>query len=387
MINPVETQDLFAAAARDKHFEQAPLAYRMRPKTMEDFVGQEHLLGEGKLLKRIIDADKIQSLIFFGPPGIGKTTLAQIIAEKTSANFIRLSAVEAKTADVREVIEEAKKNWNYYHKKTILFVDEIHRFNKAQQDLLLKDIEEGNISFIGATTANPLYSLNSALVSRSRIFEFKPLQMSEMLKMLKKALKDTRGLGDKKVKITDENLKLLVKKSDGDLRQVLNNLELAVNSTLPDSKGIINITEDIITEVVSQKIVAYDENEHYDLISAFIKSMRASKEDDALHYLARMLKSGEDPLFIARRMVVFASEDVGLADAQALQIATSVFRACEVIGLPEARINLEHGVVYLSRAAKSREAYTKGEEAMRRVEDKPNNPVPDHLKNWKISNS
>jgi len=379
----MQTSDLFSQASEEYKKENAPLAYRMRPKNLSEFAGQKHILDNGKLLRRLIETDRIQSCIFFGQPGTGKTSLAHIIAETTHSVFFRLNAVEANTSDVREIIEEAKKQRDYYQKKSILFIDEIHRFNKAQQDRLLKDVEEGTISLIGATTVNPIYGLNSALVSRSRLFEFKPLSVVDILPVIHRALKTDVGLGKKNISVQDHSLKLLVTKCEGDLRQVLNNLELAALSTLPDSTGLITITDDIISEVTSAKVMPYDENDHYDLISAFIKSMRASKENDALYYLARMIKAGEDPLFLARRMVIFASEDVGLADSNALSVAINVFRACEVIGFPEAQINMSHGVIYLCRAPKNRDAYEKIKETMKRVEDLPNNPVPEHLRNWK----
>jgi len=379
----MDTLDLFSQVSDQHKRENAPLAHRMRPKKLAEFVGQKHILATGKLLRRLIETDRIQSCIFFGQPGTGKTSLAHIIAETTDSIFFRLNAVEAKTADVREVIEEAKKQRDYYQKKSILFIDEIHRFNKAQQDRLLKDVEEGTISLIGATTVNPLYGLNSALISRSRLFEFKPLLVSEIIPVLQRALKADIDLSKKNVNVSDSTLKVLVKNCEGDLRQVLNNFELAVLSTVPDKNGYINITDEVVLEISTTKVMAYDDNDHYDLISAFIKSMRASKEDDAMYYLARMIKGGEDPLFLARRMVIFASEDVGIADSNALTVANNVFRACETIGFPEAQINMGHGVVYLSRAPKNKEAYLKIKDMMKRVEDLPNNPVPEHLRNWK----
>lgn len=379
----MKQSSLFESASKEIRTKNAPLAYRMRPENMDEFVGQEHILGEGKLLRRLIETDTLGSIIFFGPPGTGKTTMANIIARITKSNFYTLNAIEAKKEDVKTIISEAKKNMEYYQQKTILFVDEIHRFNKAQQDVLLKDVEEGSISLIGSTTANPLYSLNSALVSRSRVFEFKPLSTMSMLKVIKKALVSEKGLLEMNVDINDEDMKLLVKRSDGDLRQVLNNLEFAVKSTIAEN-GKRLVTKEIIEEATAFKSLNYDENEHYDNISAFIKSMRASNPDQALHYMARMLKGGEDPLFIARRMVIFASEDIGLANPEALQLALSVYRACEVLGMPECRINLGHGTVYLAKSAKSRESYEATESAIKRVEELPNNPVPDSLRNYRI---
>ncbi len=374
--------DLFSHASASFRFNNAPLAYRMRPKKLDDVVGQQHFLGKNKVLQRIIEADQIMSLLFFGPPGCGKTTLAEIIANLTQAIFVSLNAVEAKVGDVRDVIAKAEDNLKFYHKKTILFVDEIHRFNKAQQDVLLKDIEKGTLRLIGATTANPLYSLNAALVSRSRLFEFKPLSEHDMLTLLHRAIIAENGLASFHVEISDDLLRLFVRNSDGDVRQVFNNLELAVLSTLKNSDGSVVITSEIVKEVLSAKVLAFDANEHYDLISAFIKSMRASNEKDALYYLARMIKSGEDPLFIARRMVIFSSEDIGLADSQSMRVANEVYRACETIGMPEARIILSHGVIYLCRAEKNRDAYNAIELALQCVENMQNSPVPSALRNW-----
>lgn len=374
--------DLFTSAIDTD--SRKPLAYRMSPKTFDDFVGQEQIVGEGKLLRKLIDADRIGSLIFFGPPGTGKTSLARIIANRTESKFVDLNAVESKVSDVRLVIEEAKKDFSYYRKKTILFVDEIHRFNKSQQDVLLKDLESGIIQFIGATTANPLYSLNSALVSRSKLFEFKPLTYLDIKKAVELAIKNDLILKTWEIEIDKDVLKKFIFSFDGDLRQVLNNLELMVLAKKANFKSKIILADEDVDQVIMHKIVHYDENEHYDLISAFIKSMRASKEDEAVYYLARMLLSGEDPRFIARRMLIFASEDVGLADPVALTVATEVYKATEVLGMPEVEINLSHACCYLSRAPKNRDAYTKIKEAIQRVKDKPNDSVPSHLRNWKI---
>lgn len=372
-------QDLFSQLKEDD--PRRPLAYRMRPKTLNDFVGQEEIVGEGRLLRKLVEADRIGSLLFFGPPGTGKTTLAMIIANQTKSNFVILNAVESKVSDIRRVMEEAQKEFDYYQRRTILFVDEIHRFNKSQQDVLLKDLESGTVQFIGATTANPIYSLNSALVSRSRLFEFKPLAYQDIKKAVFGALKEDKILNQKTVKIENDVLKKLIFSSDGDLRQVYTNLEILITS---NNDNNITITDSDIEELIQHKVVHYDENEHYDLVSAFIKSMRAGKEDDAMHYLARMLVGGEDPRFIARRMMIFASEDVGLADPIALHIATDTYKATEVLGMPEVRINLGHACCYLARAPKNRDAYNKINEAMDRVQKLPNNPVPEGLRNWKI---
>ena len=375
--------DIFSASIEDD--PRKPLAFRLCPKSLNEFVGQDHIIGEGKLLSKIIDADRVGALIFFGPPGTGKTSLAKIIANRTESKFVELNAVESKVSDIRNVIEEAKKDFSYYRKKTILFVDEIHRFNKSQQDVLLKDLESGIIQFIGATTANPLYSLNSALVSRSKLFEFKPLTYMDIKKAVERAIKVDILLSNWEIRIDRDILKKFIFSCDGDLRQVLNNLELMVLSKKAEFGSIIELNEEDINQVTLHKVLHYDENEHYDLISAFIKSMRAGNEDDAVYYLARMLLSGEDPRFIARRMIIFASEDVGLADPVALQIATDVYNAAEVIGMPEVEINLGHACCYLSRAPKSRESYMKIKESMQRVKDKPNDVVPGHLRNWKIN--
>lgn len=373
--------DIFSVSINEDN--RMPLAYRMSPISLEDFVGQEHIVGEGKLLRKLISVDRLGSLIFFGPPGTGKTSLAKIIANTTESRFIDLNAVEAKVSDVRLVIDEAKKEYSYYRKKTILFVDEIHRFNKSQQDVLLKDLESGVVQFIGATTANPLYTLNSALVSRSKLFEFKPLEYIDIKRALNRAMSDDKVLKQLKIEINNDVLRKFVYSFDGDLRQVLNNFELLVLSKQSED-GHVVVNEEDVSQVIMHKMLSYDDNEHYDLISAFIKSMRASKEDDALYYLSRMLLSGEDPRFIARRMIIFASEDIGLADDKALQLAISVYKATEIIGMPEVEINLTHVCCYLSRAMKSRESYEKGKQIKQRVIDKPNDRIPDHLRNWKL---
>ena len=307
-----------ARTERDK-----PLAYRMRPRNLDELFGQEHILGEGKLLYRAIKADRINSLILYGPPGTGKTSIAQVIANQTKADYVRLNAVTSGVKELREVIEQARDNLILHNKRTILFIDEIHRFNKAQQDALLPAVEEGIIILIGATTENPYFEVNSPLLSRSRIFRLNPLSEEDIIAILKRALTDSeRGLGEYNVEISDKDLKLIASLSEGDARTALNALELAVLTTPPDQEGVIRINEEIIAESLQKKVLNYDKDgdNHYDVVSAFIKSMRGSDPDAALFWLARMLEAGEDPKFIARRVIVHAAEDVGLADPMALLV-------------------------------------------------------------------
>src|SRR5882724_7981186 len=362
----------------------APLATRMRPHSLEEFVGQEHILGPGKLLRRAIEADRLPSVIFSGAPGTGKTTLAHIIAEMTHAKFVRLSGVESNVAELRRVIAAATNRLRTSGQKTILFIDEIHHFNKAQQDILLPDVESGNLRLIGATTYNPFFYVNSALVSRSQVFQLEPLRVEQLEQLIDRALSDKeRGLGDYKVKMDADAKRHLAKLSDGDARKCLNALEVGVLTTPADNKGVIHFTLAVAEDSIQQKAVVYDKkgDAHYDTISAFIKSMRASDEKGAIYWLAKMLHAGEDFRFIARRIVIFASEDVGLADPEALPLAIAAQHAVEFVGMPEARIPLAHATAYMCRAKKSREAYEALGAATEEIENERTERVPEHLKN------
>jgi putative ATPase len=362
----------------------APLATRMRPRTLDEFVGQEHILGPGKLLRRAIEADRLPSVIFSGPPGSGKTTLARVIAEMTHAKFIRISGVESNVAEMRRVIAAATNRLRTSGQKTILFIDEIHHFNKAQQDILLPDVEAGNLRLIGATTYNPFFYVNSALVSRSQVFRLEPLNVKQLGQLIDRALADKeRGLGNYNVKIEKDARRHLAKLSDGDARKCLNALEIGVLTTPPDSRGVIHFTLAVAEESIQQKAVVYDRagDAHYDTISAFIKSMRASDGKGAIYWLAKMLHAGEDFRFIARRIVIFASEDVGLADPEALPLAIATQQAVEFVGMPEGRIPLAHAVAYMCRAPKSREAYDALNAATEKIEMEQTKRVPEHLKN------
>jgi putative ATPase len=380
-------QDLFEPSEESESQETnaaAPLATRMRPRTLEEFAGQEHILAPGKLLRRAIEADRLPSVIFSGPPGTGKTTLARVVAEMTNAKFIRLSGVESNVAEMRRVIAAAANRLRTSGRKTIVFVDEIHHFNKAQQDILLPDVESGNLRLIGATTYNPFFYVNSALVSRSQVFQLEPLHLDQLELLIDRALSDKeRGLGAFKVKMDAEARRHLAKLSDGDGRKCLNALEIGVLTTPPDRNGVIHFTLSVAEESIQQKAVVYDRagDAHYDTISAFIKSMRASDEKSAIYWLAKMLHAGEDFRFIARRIVIFASEDVGLADAEALPLAIATQQAVEFVGLPEARIPLAHATAYMCRAKKSREAYEALGEATEQIESEHTKRVPEKLKN------
>ena len=401
-------QDLFTdAEIETQTAAAAPLASRMRPRSLEEFVGQEHILAPGKLLRRAIEADRLPSVILSGPPGTGKTTLAQIIAAMTQSKFVRLSGVESNVAEMRKVVAAAANRLRTSGQRTILFVDEIHHFNKAQQDILLPDVESGNLRLIGATTYNPFFYVNSALVSRSQVFQLESLGVDELEQLIERALRDEeRGLGTYRVKMDADAKRHLAKLSDGDARKCLNALEIGVLTTPPvawDSvpgrleakigatgvadpgydKGIIHFTLQVAEESIQTKAVVYDRagDAHYDTISAFIKSMRASDEKGAIYWLAKMLHAGEDFRFIARRIVIFASEDVGLADAEALPLAIATQQAVEFVGMPEARIPLAHATVYMCRAKKNREAYESLGAASEEIEAERTRRVPEKLKN------
>ena len=378
-------QDLFEEAQEiEATNTTAPLATRMRPRSLEEFVGQQHILAPGKLLRRAIEADRLPSVIFYGPPGSGKTTLAQVIAEITHAKFVRISGVESNVAEMRRVLAAATNRLRTSGRKTILFVDEIHHFNKAQQDILLPDVEAGNLRLIGATTYNPFFYVNSALVSRSQVFRLQPLTVEQLEQLIDRALADKeRGLGGYNVKMDSDARRHLAKLSDGDARKCLNALEIGVLTTPPDSRNVIHFTLAAAEESIQQKAVVYDRvgDAHYDTISAFIKSMRGSDEKGAMYWLAKMLHAGEDFRFIARRIVIFASEDVGLADPEALPLAIATQQAVEFVGMPEARVPLAHATAYMCRAAKSREAYESLNAATEQIEEEQTKAVPERLKN------
>jgi putative ATPase len=389
-------QDFFEndekATAAEAVSSSAPLAARMRPRTLQEFVGQEHILAPGKLLRRAIEADRLPSVILSGPPGTGKTTLAHVIADMTRAKFERLSGVESNVAEMRKVVASAANRLRTSGQKTILFVDEIHHFNKAQQDILLPDVESGNLRLIGATTYNPFFYVNSALVSRSQVFQLESLKVEQLEALIDRALADKeRGLGNYKVQMDPDARTHLAKLADGDARKCLNALEVGVLTTPPSSSSstssssdpIIHFTLAVAEDSIQQKAIVYDKkgDAHYDTISAFIKSMRASDENGAIYWLAKMLHAGEDFRFIARRIVIFASEDVGLADPEALPLAIATQQAVEFVGLPEARIPLAHATAYMCRAKKSREAYEALGAATEEIESEQTARVPERLKN------
>ncbi len=374
--------DLFEHAMQERMQQEAPLAARMRPRTLDEFVGQEHIIGQGKLLRRAIEADRVfSSILFFGPPGTGKTTLAQIIANHTQAHFETISAVLAGVAELRRVIGEAAERRRLYRKRTILFVDEVHRWNKAQQDALLPHVESGMVTLIGATTENPYFDVISALVSRSRVFQLEPLTEPHLNKIIDQALSDQeRGYGNRMITLEDDARQHLLRVSGGDGRNLLNALELAVETTAPQADGSILINLDVAQESIQKRAVLYDKNgdAHYDTISAFIKSVRGSDPDAALYWLAKMLAAGEDPRFILRRLIVLSGEDIGLADPHALQVATSAAYAFEYIGMPEGIYPIAEATLYLATAPKSNStgAFYR---AKNWIENEGLDPVPTHL--------
>ena len=360
-----------------------PLAARMRPRTLAEYVGQRHIVGEGHALRRAIEADNVPSMILWGPPGTGKTTLAEVIAGATGSTFVHLSAVSAGVADLRAVVAQAKRA-RALGKRTVLFIDEIHRFNKAQQDAVLPYVEDGTISLIGATTENPSFEVNSALLSRSRVFVLHALSDEDVTLLVRRALADTeRGLGAARVALDDDALEALVRISNGDARVALSTLEFAANAALPGANGLPHIDKALIADAMQRRVVAYDKkgDNHYDVISAFIKSVRGSDPDGAMYWLARMLDAGEDPLFVARRIVILASEDIGLADSRGLSVAIAAQQAVHFIGLPEGFYPLAHATLYLATAPKSNSVGRAYKSALADVEATRNDPVPLDLRN------
>ena len=366
--------------------EKEPLAFRMRPKTLEEYVGQEHVIGPGKLLYRTIKADRLSSIILFGPPGCGKTSLAKVISETTKYKFYKINAVTAGVADIKRVVEETRNYMMNPSGKSILFIDEIHRFNKLQQDALLPYVENGTVILIGATTENPYFEVNKALISRSMVIKLNPLTEEDIYKILKNALERKDGLGEYSIKIEDSTLRKIADISNGDVRTALNGLEIAVLTTNMESDGYIHITDEVIKNSIQNRKAIFDKNgdTHYDNISAFIKSMRGSNPDAVLFYLARALNGGEDPVFLARRIVICATEDVGLADPQALVIATSAMQAVNMIGMPEARIILAEAAVYVANCKKSNATYLGINKALEDVANQDTGEIPMHIRNAPI---
>ncbi|MCI9315517.1 MAG: replication-associated recombination protein A [Lachnospiraceae bacterium] len=360
----------------------APLASRLRPQTLEDYIGQEHLIGRGKMLRQMLDTDRISSMIFWGPPGVGKTTLAKIIANMTHSSFVDFSAVTSGIREIKDVMKQAEAD-RMAGLKTMVFVDEIHRFNKAQQDAFLPYVEKGSIILIGATTENPSFEINSALLSRCKVFVLQPLNEDDLLKLLHRALCDRKGLGYTTINIEERLLKAIASFANGDARAALNTLDMAVLNGEMNADGSITVREDVLEQCLGRKMLLYDRNgeEHYNLISALHKSMRNSDPDAAIYWLARMLEAGEDPLYIARRLIRFASEDVGMADSRALQVAVAAYQACHFNGMPECDVNLTHAVVYLSMAPKSNALYIGYGMAKSDARSMLSEPVPLQIRN------
>ena len=375
--------DLFDYMREQEKEQEAPLAGRMRPTTLDDVVGQKHILGKDKMLYRAISADRLSSLILYGPPGCGKTTLAKVIANTTKSLFVQMNATTSGKKEMEAAVKEAKNNMGMYGKKTILFIDEIHRFNKGQQDFLLPFVEDGTVTLIGATTENPYFEVNGALISRSNIFELKPLEKEDIKALLKKAIVDEKkGMGGYGAVIDEDACDFLADMAEGDARCALNALELGVLTTEPDHQGVIRITLSVAEECIQRRAIYYDKNgdNHYDTISAFIKSMRGSDPDAAVYYLAKMLHSGESITFIARRIMICAAEDVGNADPRALEVAVSASLAVERLGMPEARIPLAQAAIYVACAPKSNAAICAIDDAMNLVRQKKTGAVPNHLR-------
>jgi len=372
--------DLFSAAYQER--DGQPLAVRMRPATLDEYVGQEHILGKGKLLRRAIESDHIGSLILYGPPGSGKTTLAYVISQVTKANYVQVSATNTGVGELKQIISEAKERLKLYQQKTILFIDEIQRLNKGQQDILLPAMENGDVILIAATTENPYFEVNAALLSRARIFKLNPLTKSDLIRIIKQACNSPRGLANYPHEISDEALKHLVETANGDARVALNALEFAVMSTPPNGEGIRQIDLSIMEDAVQAQRVNYDKSgdAHYDVVSAFIKSMRGSDPDAALYWFARMLYANEDPRFIVRRIIVHASEDVGMADPNAMLIAHAAANALEWVGMPEARIPIAQAIIYIATAPKSNSVVTAIDRAIKLVATTTAGPVPNHLR-------
>ena len=359
-----------------------PLASRLRPQNLDEFVGQTHLTGEGKILRKFIEEDKISSMIFWGPPGVGKTTLASIIANKTNSAFINFSAVTSGIKEIKTVMAEAEEA-RKMGQKTIVFVDEIHRFNKAQQDAFLPFVEKGSIILIGATTENPSFEVNGALLSRCKVFVLHGLKTEDLTKLLKRAITDKRGFGNQKINVSDEQLEIVAKFANGDARNALSTLEMVVLNSDVSKDGVITVTQESLEQCISKKSLLYDKNgeEHYNIISALHKSMRNSDPDAAVYWLARMLEAGEDPLYVARRITRFASEDVGLADPHALELAVAAYQACHFIGMPECSVHLTQAVVYMSLAPKSNSLYIAYETAKKDAIKELSEPVPLVIRN------
>lgn len=361
----------------DDRPQSAPLASRLRPESLDEYVGQSHLIGEGKILRRLIETDQVSSMIFWGPPGVGKTTLARIIARQTRAEFVEFSAVTSGIKEVKEVMNQAEQN-RKMGIRTLLFTDEIHRFNKAQQDAFLPFVEKGSIVLVGATTENPSFEINSALLSRCKVFILKALEEEDLTALLRHGLKSPKGFGNLDLLIEETHLRAIARFANGDARTALNTLEMAVLNGKMNEQGVICIDEELLAQCMNRRSLLYDKNgeEHYNLISALHKSMRNSDPDAALYWMHRMLHGGEDPLYIARRLIRFASEDVGMADSQALPLAVSVYQACHFLGMPECDVHLTHAAVYLSMAPKSNALYRACEACKEDVRELPAEPVP-----------